>query len=493
MKKLLLILSLIWSISANAQIDSLSYAVGYQSILGMLAGNLPFIQTDNDINDLYRGIEENSKKIQENTDSAYMVNYYIGYMQGVFFSNSLEHTSKESYPPVSCIIDGLKKVAENKLNLPQDTIDAKRYIASLPDSVNPTQLPSDERCKYFTAYGILKGLPHGLKQMVEEYGIKSIEPDYKSYAQGFADMLEIMAPPENAYDYGKMIALAMHNQLGDDWPTDKSPDVMSPDFLSGIRAALQLESPKLSSEEIETIMESYYSSFEPAEVATQSVDNNSVDIDDVPLVISPDEHFSVDWSFEAYAPMLYDDCTEDIMNTIISVATNLQTFGVKAEPYDITQVLYTIDNDNPVNYYITEQAVFRVANDWYARNPSYCKFFCGKDGEGKTIFGVANTADIFLSDVCGASITKNRHIEFYFGNDSTRKDEAEKWKEFTKRNIGRFVICEINDDIIMCPKVNSEISTGTCAISGSHMSNSYINNLFAEPVIPDEIEIIEMQ
>jgi len=50
MKKLILILSLILPICANAQIDSLNYAVGYQTILGLLAGDVKFIQSEEDIN-----------------------------------------------------------------------------------------------------------------------------------------------------------------------------------------------------------------------------------------------------------------------------------------------------------------------------------------------------------------------------------------------------------------------------------------------------------
>lgn len=489
MKKFLVIFSLMFSIFANAQVDTLSYAVGYQSILGMLAGNFPFIKTDDDILELYRGIEENSKRVKETTDSAYMINYSIGYMQGVFFSNSLEHTSEENYPSVSCIMAGLKKVADNDLYLPHDTIDAKNFMASIPDSINPVQLPMDERCKYFTAFGVLKGMPEGLGRLVEEYGIKNIEPDYQSYAQGFADMLEIMVPPRNAYDYGKMIAHAMRNTMIDDSPADKIPNAMSPDFLSGIRAALGLETPKLSRDEVESIMEGYYSSFESAEVVTQSSVDNHEDSDGIPLVVTPGEHHDVDWSFEAYAPMLYDDCTKEIIDAIASVTANLQTFGIKAGPYDFSQVVYTIDNDNPANYYITEQAIFKVANEWYSQKPWHCSFFCGKDGEGKTIFGVSDTADVFLSRIYGASIGPDCLIEFYFGNDSTRKAEAVRWAEFTERNIGRIVVCKLNDEIVMCPKINSRISSGACAISGLHLGNRYINDLFAFPVEPGEIEI----
>ncbi len=493
MKKLIFILFLIFSIRANAQIDSLSYAAGHQTILAMLAGNFPFIETDNDIKELYRGIQENVQRFQVTNDSAYIVNYSIGYVQGVFFSDSWEHIPEENRPPLSCIIAGLRKVSENKLNLPQDTIDARNYIASVTDSINPVLLPPDERCRYFTSFGIFKGFPHGLEKLLVEYNINNCEPDYKSYAQGFADLLEIMEVPRNAYDYGKKIAFAfLQHTMVENLPVEQIPDVKSPDFLSGIRAALQLEPPKLSVDEIDCVMSHYYASVEPA-VVSESIVGNDEDGDKIPLVIQPDEPFEVDWSFEAYAPMLYEDCNKDILDAIQSIAVNLQNFGIKVEPYDLTQVMYTIDDDNPTNYTITEQAIFRIANEWYSQKPSFCMFFCGKDGEGRTVFGVSDTSDVFLSKISGAILKPNRLIEFHFGNDLTRKEDALRWAEFTRRNIGRFVICELNDKIVMCPKVNSEILSGRCAISGLYLSNRCINDLFAFPVETEKGEILEIK
>lgn len=97
------------------------------------------------------------------------------------------------------------------------------------------------------------------------------------------------------------------------------------------------------------------------------------------------------------------------------------------------------------------------------------------------------------SKIYRANIDSHRLISFYFGDDSSRKGEADRWAKFTERNIGRIVVCELNDTIVMAPKVNSEITSGICAVSGMHLSNIYINNLFLVPVEPDEIEIIEIE
>jgi len=102
--------------------------------------------------------------------------------------------------------------------------------------------------------------------------------------------------------------------------------------------------------------------------------------------------------------------------------------------------------------------------------------------------------NIFFSKIHGANIDSNRLIAFHFGDDdSTRKAEAERWAKFTKRNIGRIVVCELNDKIVMAPKIVSEITSGVCAISGLHLSNRYVNDLFAFPVETDEIEVIEIE
>lgn len=493
MKHVILLISLMLSICANAQIDTLSYAAGHQFIRGMLAGNFPFIETQEDIMELYRGIEDNIQRQRAITDSVAIANYSLGSMQAVFFSNSWEHASEENYPPVSCIISGLRKVADDKLSLPQDSIEAKAFMASIPDSINPVLLPQDERCRYFTAYGILKGIPHGLTELGEGYGIKNFKADYRYYAQGFADMLEATQSPKNAYEYGRMIGHGFVFASRDESQSEYPIDTLSADFLAGIRAGLQLEPVKLSENDIQAVFERYASSFEPAEAETQSLEENFRDTEDVPLAIRFDEPYEVEWTFEAFAPALYEDCSPEIMDTMVSVANNLQTFGIKAVPYDLKQVIFTIENDNQASYYITEQVIFKAANEWYSEKADYYKFFCGKDGEGKTIFGVTDSPDVFLSKIFSATLYPNRMIQFHFGNDSSLKSEADRWAEFTKRNINKLVVCEVNDEILMCPKVQSEITSGGCAIQASHLSNRYINNMFAKPLDPDAIEIIEIQ
>jgi len=495
MKKLILILSFIVPICANAQIDSLSYAVGHQSILGLLAGDVRFINSENDIRDFYRGIEENKPTIEEMSDSAYYCNYAVGFMQGVFLSNSFEHTPEDEQPPIKCIIKGLRKVADNKLTLPQDTIGAKAYVSSFPDSIDPVKLAADERCRFFTAYGVLKGMPPKLKQLLDEHGLSHIKPNYQHYAQGFADMLERWVIPKTAYDYGKLIGLSLRDSQMEKLPVDKKPDVMSDDFMAGIRAALQLEEAQLSRNEIDTIVEQYFKSFESADVVVTQLPDDSDSAEQIPLTVKPYETYEVDWSFEAYTPMQSENCTAEINDAIFALTSYLQTQGIQSVPYtdDYLQMIYTLDVDSPINYLITEQAISSIANEWYSENPSYLKFFCGKDGEGKTIFGVSNTTNIFLSKISAANIDSNRLITFCFGDDSTRKADAERWAKFTERNIGRIVVCELNDKIVMAPKVNTEITSGACAVSGLHLSNSYINNLFSPPVTTDEIEIIEIQ
>jgi len=495
MKKLIIILSLILPICANAQIDSLSYAVGYQTILGFLAGDMKFINSEDDIRDLYRGIEENKPTIEEISDSAYYYNYAVGFLQGVFLSNSFEHTLEDEQPPIKCIIQGLRMVADNKLNLPQDTIDAKTYISSFPDSIDPVKLAADERCKFFTAYGVLKGMPPKLKQFLDEDGLSHIRPDYQHFAQGFADMLERWVIPKTAYDYGKLIGLSLRNFQMEKLPVSKKADVMSDDFMAGIRAALQFEDAQLSRDDIEAIMEQYYKSFESADVVVTQLPEDSDNDEQIPLTIKPNEPYEVDWSFEAYTPVLSENSTAEINEAILALTSYLQTQGIQSVPYtgDSLQMIFTLDVDSPTNYFITERAISSIANEWYSENPGYLKFFCGKDGKGKTIFGISNIQkNIFLSKICGANIDSNRLITFYFGDDSTQEEEADRWAKFTERNIGRIVVCELNGKIVMAPKINLEITSGACAISGLNLSNSYINNLFSFPVIPDEIEIIEI-
>ena len=132
-------------------------------------------------------------------------------MQGVFFLDSYEHYKEKDGILLECIIDGMSKVANNDLILPQDTIAIQEYMLSLPDDMNPSELPQEERCKFFSYYGTMKGLQPGLQDYIYEITGKSkdvIPANQKAYATGFLLMLIRMEAQENissSYELGKIM------------------------------------------------------------------------------------------------------------------------------------------------------------------------------------------------------------------------------------------------------------------------------------------------
>lgn len=267
MKKLLFFVSLIFTICANAQIDSLNYALGYQMMREMLDRDLPFMQTAEDSIEMYHGIERNMPTPEMAKDSAYTVNYAMGAFNGYALAYGLKEVSKEDLPPVDCIIDGLQMVVGNHLILPNDTIEARLILESCPDSIQLAQLSSEERCDFYTAYGVLIGFPIGLDQFMEVLGVANMEPNYQYYAQGLSDaldfILQMATPPENAYDYGKWLILYLRVLTAHDMCLEMADGMSeiitwefnSSDFLSGIRAAFGLEELKLSVDEMDSVLE----------------------------------------------------------------------------------------------------------------------------------------------------------------------------------------------------------------------------------------------
>lgn len=53
-------------------------------------------------------------------------------------------------------------------------------------------------------------------------------------------------------------------------------------------------------------------------------------------------------------------------------------------------------------------------------------------------------------------------LSFFFDNPQIMIGE---WADFTRNNIGRTVIVEINGEVVMAPVINSEIESGACSIT----------------------------
>lgn len=94
-----LITTLLLTISAGAgnamtseNIDSLSYAYGYQYTIATMAGKNDFMQSEQDFSDYIRGLEEGNRNLTQMNDSSYLLSYSLGAMQAIFMTDDLQTT-----------------------------------------------------------------------------------------------------------------------------------------------------------------------------------------------------------------------------------------------------------------------------------------------------------------------------------------------------------------------------------------------------------------
>lgn len=233
---------------ASERIDSVSYAFGHQYTLGIMAGKNDMMQTEQDFRDYIRGLEDNIGNPRQMADSTYMMSYCLGSMEAVFMTDGLHHKKKEELPPFHCIISGLRKVGEGKINLPADTIAARDFLnRHSDDDKKASDLDKETECEFFTSYGIMKAYQPGLQQYINglKPGTNCVE-NRQAFATGMADILEAYTiPPATAYDQGRMIALSMNL-------TSIEQDQIDPaSFVAGAKASLGLGPQIISRNEVD--------------------------------------------------------------------------------------------------------------------------------------------------------------------------------------------------------------------------------------------------
>ena len=263
-----------------AEFDSASYALG-DVIIRTIKESPDSIFPGNELSEaelaeFIRGFEENLPFMKYSQDSIKNLSFSIGAMQGVFFIDGTTHFVEPI--PYDCIYDGLMKIVNHQLTLPQDTISFMEYLKSLPEDTDPLKLPEDEKCKFYTGYGVMKGLQPGLKESIYEMTGKSqneVPADYESYAAGFAMMMKnvSLSPMEEselgAYEKGVDISLSI---------------VMRPlpfhfveaDFLDGCRAGAGFNERKITAEESDRIYSTLFD-YTDSEGPTEEYQNNYPD------------------------------------------------------------------------------------------------------------------------------------------------------------------------------------------------------------------------
>ncbi len=238
--------------------DSVSYAYGdiitryFVELPDSIAP--PFELNKENLAELILGFEENLTYLKYSQDTIKNVSFGLGAMQAIFLSDGI---SQRDSIPYDCILAGLMKVVNHELTLPQDTIKINAYMKGLLEGKNPIDMPDEEKCNFFTYYGIMKGLQPGLQQYIfEQTGKHEDETpaDYEAYAAGFAMIIKgtaLNVKEESGvklrpYDYGVMSSYFVLQSM--------SFHLSEADFLDGCRAAAGLNKRKMSAEESDHII-----------------------------------------------------------------------------------------------------------------------------------------------------------------------------------------------------------------------------------------------
>ena len=258
---LFIILLLSIGMTGHAQevkLDSASYAYGDKIIRSVIESKdsiFPKLKFDKEnLAEVIRGLEDHLVFMKYTQDSIKKISFGLGGMQGMFMSDGFQ--SKMDAIPFDCLLAGLMKVVNHELTLPQDTIIINEYMKSLPVDMKPEDMPDEDRCRFFTNYGMMKGLQPGLQGYIYETTGKNeneVPADYEAYAAGMAMIVRFMSleakqeSGQDPYSYGVLIGCSIAMQSLPFHFTES-------DFLDGCRAAAGLNERKITVEQSDQII-----------------------------------------------------------------------------------------------------------------------------------------------------------------------------------------------------------------------------------------------
>lgn len=190
--------------------------------------------------------------------------------------------------------------------------------------------------------------------------------------------------------------------------------------------------------------------------------------------------YKVDWKVTAGRVTEHGTVPTDIFNKVIS--------ELNCSDEVLSGILMAQVGDEDSRLY--EKALMTIKR---YNLPNDYKWFCGRIDGLQTTIGIMQTKSEFVAKVNKASVDLDSNSGMI--NVQWRFDEADalKWAEFTEASIGKHVAMEINGRFMFAPRVNQQITGGSCAISG--MSPEEINSLFrnAEKIVnQDPVDVVEI-
>lgn len=288
MKRILLLFImagvLVGDLAAQELLDSLSYALGdYSTRIVLDSKDEKTEQIMNDREGFIQGYSDGLNLFRQERAAA--GSYYEGQQMGLFLLMSINWESHEDddQPPLDCLIEGLRKVADNTVVLPRDTIGAHQLLFDLDDEAMLSMVDGDS-CLIMTTMGILFGLRdyHLFRQTDRDHGDSITVEEQQAFATGMADILERSGPPMTAYDMGQWTAGFFFPEFMRMKPLTGL--VLDYDaIIDGASGALELTERKMNEKEVEMCLTKYYMTLYDVQ-ATQSLEgDNGDDIDDPAL------------------------------------------------------------------------------------------------------------------------------------------------------------------------------------------------------------------
>lgn len=463
MKKFLLLFIIQCALTCSAQIDSLSYAAGEITTVGLLAGENKAMHDMPTFREYVRGLRENMLNEQELNSTSYLASYSVGAMRAYFLNNSLAHKA-DCASGISCLIDGLRQVADRKVTLPQDSIEAWNVVSRYVERNNLDSLsiwPPMDQCGFYRAFGLLRGLQ---APTPDEYAAAlawrigngdSLVIEQPVVALGMADALKGFllladAGSVTAYDLGWIIAKSyMLN------PVNRLPYITPADFISGAEGVLGLGKQLLSHDECEAIIKRHHDS------QWSDFDIDGVEVEEVEDIEDPyisERRYDVDWNVEVYPLADYRDAPASVKSCFGKAIGELPESSS-----DYGGALMAVTD---IDY------VAEVMNLSDMQLPEGYAWFSGMDLSAYTQdkmayrFGIVKTDGRFESKIREVTMGQlSRDTPYYQAQFRFDGVKADEWASFTRSNIGRFVVMKVNGVFVMAPKVNSEITGGACAIT----------------------------
>lgn len=222
-----------------AQLDSVLYAIGYLHTVSIREKTESPLLDRKGSEEYIRGMEEQMQKSIAQNDPSYSASYNIGAM--LCFYLTMHNPTENDIEVLPYVLEGVRKVAEGRIELPADTLKAVAILKQYKESDTAPE-DNDENVKreFYTALGMMGALKPEPVGLIEEImPDKNIKFDKRAYASGLTDILEVALALNRQkrmepYTMGKLTAISVSLE------TMNYKKYSVPSLVAGAKAALNL-------------------------------------------------------------------------------------------------------------------------------------------------------------------------------------------------------------------------------------------------------------